>query len=112
MPHRTQLYVVVGKTSQGTYKETVTSLSTTSESDSFYITPKRCVAKDSIGELQGVHDYLRMIVLSRQDIRYAKHKIRTSFYQKHVKIISDSQSVLKEISQRVDQDAWNRKSHD
>ncbi len=101
------MYVVVGRTSQGAYKETVESLSATSESDSFYITPKRCVAKDSIGELQGVHDYLRMIVLSRQDIRYAKDKIRTSFYQRHMKIIKDSQSILDAITQRVDQDARN-----
>lgn len=108
MPHRTELYVVVGKTSQGTYRETVTSLSATSESDSFYITPKRCIAKDSVGELQGVHDYLRMIVLSRQDIRYAQHKIRTSFYQKHVQIIKNSQSIIESISLKLDQDKGYR----
>lgn len=104
MPHRTELYVVVGKTSHGTYKETITSLSATDESDSFYITPRRCIAKESVGELQGVHDCLRMVVVSRQDIRYAQHKIRTTFHRKHVEIIRDSQSILEAIKVKLDRD--------
>lgn len=110
MPHRTELYVVVGRASHGTYRETVESIRVISQSDGFYITPKSQIATDSIGELQGVHDYLRMVVSSRHEIRYAKHKIRESFYQQYQKMISDGRSILNEIDQRIDQESLSRQS--